>query len=247
MGYYSSKTELIFFHKPNNPVPDNYKIKLNGTKLYHTNAIKYLGIYLDEPLSGSQHCYELSKKLSRANGMLAKSRHYAPEKILSIYHALFSSQLKYGSQIWGQYNNTYVNAIFTLQKTALRIISFSNFRAHCSPLLKKNHILKLEDHITLENCLLVHDYLKSKLPTSFDNYFTTTANIYTPDVTTRNSKNGCLFVPSVNSTKYGLNSIKIKAIVAWNCFIKIFKNLNLLELSRSKLKANIKSHFLDSS
>ena len=46
------------------------------------------------------------KKLNRANGILAKSRHYVPpKKLQDIYHAIFSSHLTYGSQIWGQSSN----------------------------------------------------------------------------------------------------------------------------------------------
>ena len=187
-----SKTELIFFHKPSTQVPLKPKIKINGNYLNHQHAIKYLGIYLDETLSGDHHCKELSKKLSRTNGMLAKIRHYAPNEILPIYHALLSSQLKYGSQIWGQTNNQHVQKIIKLQKKALRIISFSEFRAHTSPIFKQYKILKFQDHIVLENCLLIHDFIKNNLPQSFNNYFKTTENFYN-SISTRNSKNGFYF------------------------------------------------------
>ena len=39
------KTELIFFRKPRDKVPDNYDFKLNGLKLRHSNYKKYVGIY----------------------------------------------------------------------------------------------------------------------------------------------------------------------------------------------------------
>ena len=122
------KSQMIIFHKPRTKLPDKIKIKINGTILRHTHAIKYLGVYLDETLSGDQHCTELSKTLSRANGMLSKARHYVPEEIKSLYHALFSSHLNYGSQIWGQTNNIHQNKIFLLQKAALRIIESLLFR-----------------------------------------------------------------------------------------------------------------------
>ena len=97
-----NKTELIIFHKPRAKLPDKLNIKLNGHILKHAHAIKYLGVYLDETLTGDQHCNILSKTLSRANGVLAKARHYAPRELRSMYYALFSSHLNYGSQVWGQ-------------------------------------------------------------------------------------------------------------------------------------------------
>ena len=53
----ATKTELIFFRKTSEKIPDNIIIKLNGQKLDHSSHIKYLGIYLDEFLDGSAHCH----------------------------------------------------------------------------------------------------------------------------------------------------------------------------------------------
>ena len=51
---------------------------MNGKRLSHSKYVKYLGIYLDEFLTGTFHCEEIIKKLNRANGILAKARHYMP-------------------------------------------------------------------------------------------------------------------------------------------------------------------------
>ena len=70
-----TKTELIFFKKPNTGIPFN-NIKINGMKLFPSESVKYLGIYLDEHLNGSAHVGILLPKLRRANGMLSKIGHY---------------------------------------------------------------------------------------------------------------------------------------------------------------------------
>ena len=58
-------------------------------------------------LNWNFHVDELSTKLSRAAGMLAKIRHYINAKTLSmVYHGIFSLLLLYGSQIWGQSNQS---------------------------------------------------------------------------------------------------------------------------------------------
>ena len=248
------KTELIFFHKPRTKLPEKIKIKLNGTILNHTHAIKYLGVYLDETLSGDQHCIELSKKLARANGLLAKARHYAPDEIKSMYHALFSSHMNYGSQVWGQTNNASAKKVFLLQKAAMRIITFSDFRVHTNSLFKENNILKFQDYVTLENCLFIFDFFKKALPPCFDNYFKTLKEMYPSNVCTRNSESGYLFIPRSRSKKYGLNSFKRNAINAWNMFTNVFRddqsiNRNgvvLLHYSRNELKKKITTYFLNS-
>ena len=76
----NDKSEMIYFREVINTIPTDNKIKLNGKKLYPSKKLKYLGVYLDETLSGNSHCDELIKILNRANGMLAKARHFVPSK-----------------------------------------------------------------------------------------------------------------------------------------------------------------------
>ena len=104
-------------------------------------------------------------------------------------------------------------------------------------------ILRLEDFISLQNCLFVYDFLKNKLPTCFNRYFQTVKSVH--DINTKSSRLGCLFIPHVSTHTYGLNSITRKSITSWNYFSKLFKS-NLSELSRSMLKNKLTSHFLAS-
>ena len=70
--------------------------------------------------------------------MLAKARHYVPEpELKNVYHAIFSSHILYGSQVWTSKLISVTDKISRLQKTAMRIMTFSEFRAHSEPLLKK--------------------------------------------------------------------------------------------------------------
>ena len=240
-----SKTELIFFRKAGDPSPDfNFNIKMNGHKIIPSMYIKYLGIYLDSNLNGKFHCDLLLPKLKRAVGMLCKARHYVPsEELKSIYYAIFSSHLVYGCQVWGQTENTHTEKVFKLQNRAMKIISFSDLRSNPSPIFKAMKILRLEDFITLQNCIFVHDFLKNKLPTCFNEYFQTVNSVHS--IGTKSNRLGCLFIPHVSTKTYGLNSITRKSISSWNHFSNLFK-CNLSLLSRSMLKNKLTSHFLNS-
>ena len=75
----TAKTELIFFHSQKRTLNyDNISIKLNRVKLTPVDYVKYLGMYIDKNLTWNYHINELSKKLSRANGILSKLRYNAP-------------------------------------------------------------------------------------------------------------------------------------------------------------------------
>ena len=127
---------------------------MNGLRIYPSSYIKYLGVYLDASLNGNHHYNLLITKLKRANGILSKARHYVPgDELLSIYHAIFSSHLVYGCQIWGQSINIFTKKVFKLQNRAMRILSSADFHANADPLYKMSNILKLNDIIALQNCI----------------------------------------------------------------------------------------------
>ena len=52
------------------------KIKLNGKRLYTANSVKYLGIKIDENLNWHKQINNVAVKLSRANAMLSRVRHF---------------------------------------------------------------------------------------------------------------------------------------------------------------------------
>ena len=235
------KTEVIFFHKPGTKAP-NIRLKINGKRIYASKTIKYLGMYLDDSLNGSFHCKTLTKKLKRANGMLTKARHYVNSTDLkTLYHAIFSSHLTYGCQIWGQNVNVFNQKIFKLQNKALRIISFSDFRVDADPLYLRFKILKLKDHIVLQNCLFVYEALSKVSPACFHAYFKQVREIH--NCNTKSANLGCLYVLSNTTIRYGVNSITSKCISNWNDLSRQF-NIDLFTLSYNDLKSTIKFYFL---
>ena len=155
----------------------------------------------------------------------------------TLYYAIFYSHLKYGCQIWGQNSNIHNEKVFSLQNRAVRIITFSDFRAPCNPLYASLKILKLKDQIYLQNCLLVYDSLSHTAPSCFQEYFKQAREIHTHN--TKSARQGCLFVTPSQTIRYGLNSITKKCISNWNDMSKKF-DTDMLTLSRYQLKSNMK-------
>ena len=136
------------FNSKRRPQLANFELSLpGGVKVKPSKHIKYLGVILDENLSWQHHIHNLSQKLRRANGALSKLRHYIPQSVLlNIYHALFSSHMRYNCQAYGLTNNYISKRIYVLQKAAVRITTFSSFRAHSSPFLQDS---KFSQFLTL--------------------------------------------------------------------------------------------------
>ena len=84
------KSQLIIFHSKSKEVDfTSFSIKLEESKYKTSKYVKYLGIVIDENLSWSIHINDLSKKISRSNGILAKLRYFATKKILILVYPAF--------------------------------------------------------------------------------------------------------------------------------------------------------------
>ena len=237
----STKTELIVFRKKTVDLPD-VKIVLNGVKLIPKSTTNYLGLIMDEHLTFKEHILFLNAKLNRANNLLALSRHYLPQNLMrQLYYAQFNSHLAYGCQIWGQQN---ITKTITLQKKAVRLLTFSQKNSPSSPLFKQTSIVKLKDQITINNMLFVHSTLRNDSPSYFKDFF----ELYMPNhsFNTRNNVNSSYSIPpgSVSLSNLNKETLKFTCAKNWNENIKKIPNLpentlDLLTFSKIKIKKQL--------
>ena len=79
--------------------------------------------------------------------MLSKVKHFVHKKsLISIYHAIFESQLFYSCLVWAQNINS-IKRLYILQKKSLRLMYFLNRNAQYNPFFKDSNILKFPDKI----------------------------------------------------------------------------------------------------
>ena len=88
-------------------------------------------------------------------------------KSLFVYYTLIDPFLTYSLISWGNTYPTSLQPLTTLQKKAVRIITFSDFNSHSSPLFRKLGLLKLKDLIYLDSVLFMH----YRPPSTFNNFF----------------------------------------------------------------------------
>ena len=78
--------------------------RISGQKINIMKETKYLGMIMDEHLTFKNHMDTVKLKLNRANGLLAKLRHYVNSTLLrTIYIPIFELHLRYGCQLWGKH------------------------------------------------------------------------------------------------------------------------------------------------
>ena len=147
--------------------------------LEHKNCIKYLGLLIDENLSWKNHIYTLTTKISKTVGIIAKLRHFVPNRtLLDIYKSLIAPYITYGLTSWGTASKTLLNKILVLQKRVLRLIHFAPVREHAIPLFLKAKLLPFEFQYYEKIANLMYDINTSSAPINISNLFSKVTSVH---------------------------------------------------------------------
>ena len=159
---------------------------------------------IDSNLSWKKQVVCVLKKVRRGIGILSKIRHYITKDILKrLYYTLVYPFLTYGLIAWGNTYNTTLHPIYILQKKAVRVISFSSFHHHSSPLLKLLGII-IYCIVKYHIAVFMYKYHNELLPSVFKPFFTKVDHIHSYNA--RHASKSSYYLPKVR-TNYGENSI----------------------------------------
>ena len=150
-----------------------YHLYINGKELKRSFCIKYLGILIDSHLNWKDNIDYISRKIKRTIGIIYELQYYVNIKTLvNVYNALIHPFLIYGILAWGNTYPTTLKPLIILQKKARRVMTFSKFDAHSSPLFNELKIIKFLDLVSLHITIFMHKFQNNNLPVVFNNYFT---------------------------------------------------------------------------
>ena len=178
------------------------------------------------------------KKNKRSVDILSKLRYFLNTKtFLSLYYTLVEPFFHYCVIAWGNAYQSTLQPLFHLQKKAIRIITFSSFTEHSSPLFKGLNVLKLSDIIALQLAVFMYKFHNQLLPSVFDTFLNLVGNIHCYN--TRLSSRMTYAIPKAR-TNYGILNIRFQGVNVWN---DISDDIKLLPLKRFKNK--LKSLLID--
>ena len=217
------KTNFVIFHPPQKKVALKIKVIVNSIEIKQANSIRYLGVHIDGNLNWKEHVHYVSRKIKRSIGILSKIRNYVtPNVITQLYYSPIYPYLTYGIVIWGNTYKSTLYPIVTLQKRIVRIITFSKFDEHSSPLFERLNILKFVDLVFLHNALFMHDYHFNNLSPSFKGFFSQVSLVH--DHNTRTASRNTYYIDQI-ITNYGRFSLRFQGPKAWNTIDDKFKSL----------------------
>ena len=201
-------------------------------------CIKYLVIFIDAHLNWKSQILHISKKIKRCVGILSKLRHYVNiDTLIMFYYSLIYFFLNYCTITWGNTYPTTLQPLTLLQKRAVRIITFSDFKAHTTPLFYHLKLLKLSDLIYFKNALFMYEYNKGTLPSAFSLFFLPLNSAHQYNTRLAEKKSFCL--PKIR-TNYGKFNIRFHGVKVWNSISDYLKDKPL-----STFKRHLTESFLD--
>ena len=231
------KSSYVIFHPCQKKISSDFNLVIDDVCLKKERSIKYLGVYIDSNLSWKPHIEYISKKLKRSLGILSKIRYYIDINILTgLYYALIYPFLTYAIIAWGNTYSTTLKPLYVLQKKALRLMTFSKFDEHSSPLFKTLNIIKLHDLVSYQIAIFMYKFKNRLLPLVFNNFFTEVSKVH--QYNTRSAAKHSYYLPKVR-TNYGKFNIRFQAPKIWNAINEQVKTGSL-----SKFKLSLKEQYL---
>ena len=113
-------------------------LKIHDTNIQNLKETKYLGLQINRPLTWKKHLDTISRKVSRALGVLKQAKQVLPHNVLkNLYIYIKESHFRYCSHVWGCFSTTYINRLQKLQNRAARIITNSAFDTPCQTTISK--------------------------------------------------------------------------------------------------------------
>ena len=141
------KTKYTFFHKlkQRDTIPLKLpNLILNNSSIKRENAIKFLGVIIDENLTWTNHISTIENKISKNIGILYKAKFLLNQTCLKhIYFAFIHSYLNYANIAWASTSPNKLKKLFNKQKHAVRIISDNDRYTPSRPLMKNYNFLNI--------------------------------------------------------------------------------------------------------
>ena len=176
---------------------------------------------IDSNLSWKKQVVCVLKKVRRGISILSTIRHYITKDILkSLYYTLIYPFLTYGLIAWGNIYNTTLHPIYILQKKAVRVITFSSFDHHSSPLFKLLGIIIFPDLVKYHIAVFMYKYHNQLLASVFKPFFTKVDQIHSCN--TRHASKSSYYLPEIR-TNYGKFNIRFQGPMVWNSIDEDFK------------------------
>ena len=196
-----------------------------------------MGVYIDQNLSWYDHIGVTCSKVAKGVGIIGRMKYILPVNVLRmLYNTLVLPHISYCSVIWSGAYASYLQKLIVLQNRAIRHITRASSRDHITKHYRSLNLLKLQDHLKLNDTIFVFNWINDKLPKSFASFFI--RNTLVHNYNTRRAND--LHKQSYTTTS-SARSLRNRAISLWNSLPDGIKSQNSL----TSFKRSLHNHFIN--
>ena len=214
-------------------------ITLSKKPIKRVHRTDYIGLVIDEKVSWEEYIKSLCKKISSAVTAIRHVNYLPQNTLITLYHSLVESRLRYCSTVWGNCNNSLKANLQRIQNRAARIITRTKYGSVDSEaLLKKLGWLNVQQLIDFNTAVMVHKSINNTAPSYLSECFTKPSAIHSHNT---RSANRAIF-PTHTNTKFGQKSFTQYGSSIWNKLdreVQEIKNINNFKKTlKKKMLAN---------
>ena len=166
------KSNFMIFRPRQKRQTLDIRICLSNQEIHQVKESVFLGVVLDEHLTWIPHINNITRKVSKAIGIMYKTSFCLPQKALkTLYYALVYPYIQYCVSVWGSTYPTNLNRLTVLQKKAVRIVASKPFDAHTDPIFKDLQILKFNCIYRFHISKILFQVKNNLLPQAFTSMF----------------------------------------------------------------------------
>ena len=222
------KTNFIIFksHRKSMPLANQMSLVINGVPITQVITTKFLGVYVDQHLTWKEHIKNISNKIAKNVGIIARSSYLLPQTIrIKLYYSLIFPYLTYCNVVWASNYESRLSRLVILQKRAIRVVARVSSREHTGPIFSRLKILNIEQIKTFQVGEFMYKYHHGLLPLAFRGFFKLGTEIHSYF-----TRNAGAYRPPFARSNTRLFSIKHVGSLMWNKippYIQLLPNVRI--------------------
>ena len=199
----TDKTKAVIFRMINTYIPHNLpKLFLGDIEIKYEDSTKFLGVTFTKHLSWKSHMIAVKKKLRESIGACRKIKsQLSVSAMLSLYHSLVESHVRYGIMSWCHGNITMKNSIQRSCYNFLKMIFSTNNPDIIIQHMLNHKLLSVDQMLFFEVGLTMFKIHVKSFPECFNQFFSETTHI----MSTRSNRFFNIDNPRIQLTKQSLN------------------------------------------
>ena len=212
-------------------------LKFNVSSITRTDKKDYSGLTLDEGLKWDKHIDKLCKKLSSAIYSIKLAKFLPRDSLLTLYHSLVESRLRYCCAVWGNCGDTLKTKLQKLQNRAVRIVSGNYTGLEPEKILQELNLLNVQQLIDFYSSTMIWKSKNELAPEYISEMFVPIRSTHHHN--TRLAEFG--FQNTKKNLHYGTRSFSHYGCQLWNSLPRDVQASRKLNDFKEKLKNHFKN------